>query len=75
MRRSLVPGGTLLVLSGTGGKYRDIYPELDQPNLQVLAAFKDPLDRCLDGLTEERRACRCAFPDHFAGPGEARDLR
>ena len=30
MRRSLVPGGTILVLGGVGGKYREIYPKLDQ---------------------------------------------
>ena len=47
MRRSLVPGGTLLVLGGTSGKYRDIYPELDErakaAKLRVPARFEDPL--------------------------------
>lgn len=47
MRRSLVPGGTILVLGGVGRKYRDIYPELDQrarfAHLQVANGFKDPL--------------------------------
>lgn len=47
MRRSLVPGGIILVLGGTGGQYRDIYPELDQrartARLRVLPGFEDPL--------------------------------
>jgi hypothetical protein len=47
MRRSLVPGGTILVLGGIGGKYREIYPALDQrarkAHLQVLRGFADPL--------------------------------
>lgn len=47
LRRSLVPGGTVLVLGGTGNQYRDIYPELDQraraARLRVLAGFEDPL--------------------------------
>ena len=47
MRRSLVPGGTVLVLGGVGGKYREIYPELDQrartAHLRVLHGFADPL--------------------------------
>jgi hypothetical protein len=47
MRRSLVPGGTILVLGGVGGKYRDIYPELDRraraAHLQVVRGFDDPL--------------------------------
>jgi hypothetical protein len=47
MRRSLVPGGTVLVLGGVGRKYRDIYPELDQrarsAHLQVANGFNDPL--------------------------------
>jgi hypothetical protein len=46
MRRSLVPGGTILVLGGTGGQYWDIYPELDQraraARLRVLPGFEDP---------------------------------
>lgn len=47
MRRSLVPGGTILVIGGAGGQYRDIYPELDgrarAARLQVLSDFGDPL--------------------------------
>jgi hypothetical protein len=46
-RRSLVPGGTILVLGGVGGKYRDIYPDLDQraraAHLYVQRGFDDPL--------------------------------
>jgi ribosomal protein RSM22 (predicted rRNA methylase) len=45
MRRSLVPGGTILVLGGVGGKYRDIYLELDRraraAHLRVLRGFDD----------------------------------
>jgi len=47
MRRSLVPGGTILVLGGVGAQYRDIYPELDRraraARLRVLHDFEDPL--------------------------------
>jgi hypothetical protein len=60
MRRSLVPGGTLLVLGGTGGKYRNIYPELDQraqaAKLRVLPAFEDPLQA---GHRPEELAALC----------------
>jgi hypothetical protein len=47
MRRSLVPGGTILVLGAVGNKYREIYPELDRraqaARLQVLPGFEDSL--------------------------------
>jgi len=47
MRRSLVPGGTILVLGGVGGKYQAIYPELDRraraAHLRVQYGFGDPL--------------------------------
>jgi hypothetical protein len=47
MRRSLVPGGTILVLGGVSRDYRAIYPELDRraraAHLAVLDGFDDPL--------------------------------
>ena len=47
MRGSLVPGGTILVLGGSGDKYRAIYPELDRraeaARLTVLDSFNRPL--------------------------------
>lgn len=47
MRRSLVPGGLILVLSGTGGQYPGIYAELDDraraAHLRVLPGFDDPM--------------------------------
>ena len=62
MRRSLVPGGTILVLGGTGGEYRDIYPELDRraraARLQVLRDFEDPLQA---GHREEELAVLCTM--------------
>lgn len=57
MRRSLVPGGTILVLGGAGGQYRDIYPELDRrasaAHLRVLDGFEHPLQA---GYREEEIA-------------------
>lgn len=62
MRRSLVPGGTILVLGATGDKYRDIYPELDQraqaAKLQVLPGFEDPLQA---GQRQEELAVLCTL--------------
>lgn len=62
MRRSLVPGGTILVLGGTGDKYRNIYPELDQraqtAKLQVLPGLEDPLQA---GQRQEELAVLCTL--------------
>jgi hypothetical protein len=62
MRRSLVHGGTILVLGGTGDKYRDIYPELDQraqtAKLQVLPELEDPLQ---SGKRQEELAILCTI--------------
>jgi hypothetical protein len=47
MAGSLVPGGTVLVLGGTGVGYREIYGELDQraaaAHLRIVDGFDQPL--------------------------------
>ena len=53
---------------------------IDQPARAQFEAFLDEhrseLNGCLDRLSEEQVApIAGAFPDHIAGPGEARDLR
>jgi hypothetical protein len=62
MRGSLVPGGTVLVLGGTGGKYRQVYPELDRraraAHLQVLAGYDDPLQ---SGDREDELSALCTL--------------
>ena len=62
MRGSLVPGGTMLVLGGVGGDYRQIFPELDRraqaARLRVLAGFDAPLQA---GHRDQERDALCTL--------------